>query len=102
MGDRNADFIFDKLQALRQTDTETEMERKRRNEQREAEAQAYHAEAYRQMPADLRQQSETWGVKALMEAVWMNGWDCGYRQSVRDRVDATPAPQPAPDAKEQI
>lgn len=49
-----------------------------------AERQAIIAEAYRQMPSDLRQRAAEWGVSALMEAVWLNGWDCGYRQSMRD------------------
>lgn len=59
-------------------------ENKLRLEKLAAEAQAYHAEAYRQMPADMRQRAKEWGVSALMEAVWLNGWDCGYRQSNRD------------------
>ncbi len=49
-----------------------------------AERQAIVAEAYRQMPADLRERAKEWGVSALMELVWLNGWDCGYRQSTRD------------------
>ncbi|WLR92149.1 hypothetical protein [Shinella zoogloeoides] len=49
-----------------------------------AEKQAIIAEAYRQMPADLRQRAAEWGVSALMETIWLNGWDCGYRQSMRD------------------
>lgn len=85
MGDGN-DHLFrvpfeDRLNHL---DEMEKQENKLRVEKLAAEAQAYHAEAYRQMPADLRQQAETWGVKALMEVVWLNGWDCGYRQSVRD------------------
>lgn len=61
-----------------------EADQKLAEERHRANAQAMHAEAYRQMPADLRQQAETWGVGTLMELVWLNGWDCGYRQSVRD------------------
>lgn len=59
-------------------------DRKLSEERHRSAAQAMYAEAYRQMPADMRQQAELWGVGALMELVWMNGWDCGYRQSVRD------------------
>lgn len=88
MGEHN-DHIFrvpfkERLNHLNEMDKQ---ENKLRLEKLAAEAQAYHAEAYRQMPVDLRQQAETWGVKALMEAVWLNGWDCGYRQSVRDSAD---------------
>jgi|GEM_PF-2772249 len=88
MAERN-DHLFrvpfkDRLDHLDQMDKQ---ENKLRLERLAAEAQAYHAEAYRQMPAELRQRAETWGVKSLMEAVWLNGWDCGYRQSVRDRAD---------------
>jgi hypothetical protein len=86
MGDRN-DHLFrvpfkDRLDHL---DEMEKQENKLRLEKLAAEAQAYHAEAYRQMPADLRQRAAEWGVSALMELVWMNGWDCGYRQSNRDR-----------------
>lgn len=49
-----------------------------------ADRQAIAAEAYRQMPPDLRERAKEWGVSALMELVWLNGWDCGYRQSFRD------------------
>ncbi len=52
-----------------------------------AERQAILAEAYRQMPPDLRARAREWGVSTLMEAVWLNGWDCGYRQSLRDAAD---------------
>jgi hypothetical protein len=51
-----------------------------------ANAQAARAEAYRQMPADLRDRAKEWGVSAIMEAVWLNAWNCGYRQSCRDRA----------------
>lgn len=84
MGDRNEHLFPHPLaEGLKFFD---EAERNLQAERHRADAQAMHAEAYRQMPADLRRQSETWGVKALMEAVWLNGWDCGYRQSVRDRT----------------
>ncbi len=49
-----------------------------------AEKQAILAEAYRQMPADMRQRADEWGVRALMELVWLNGWDSDNRQSMRD------------------
>lgn len=52
-----------------------------------ADKQAILAQAYRQMPEDMRTRAEEWGVRALMELVWMNGWDCGYRQSCRDQRD---------------
>lgn len=52
-----------------------------------AEKQAALASAYRQMPADMRQRAKDWGVESLMELVWLNGWDCGYRQSMRDSRD---------------
>lgn len=61
-----------------------------------AEKQAVLASAYRQMPADMRQRAKDWGVEALMELVWLNGWDCGYRQSMRDSAEI----KEATDAKE--
>jgi len=101
MADRNEHMfrhpLADGLKLFDETSRKLEVERHR------ADAQARHAEAYRQMPADLRQQADTWGVKALMEAVWLNGWDCGYRQSVRDRADCdgTPSPQSRAETKQQ-
>lgn len=66
-----------------------ETSRKLEVERHRANAQAMHAEAYRQMPSDLLKQAESWGVKALMEAIWLNGWDYGYRQSVRDKAETS-------------
>lgn len=77
--------IFSKM--LGPTAGEIEAQQKLERERRDAEARAYHAEAYRQMPEDLRTRAKEWNVSALMEAVWLNGWDCGYRQSVRDGGD---------------
>jgi hypothetical protein len=68
-----------------QPDHEAELEHKRRQEQRAAEAQAFHAIAYRDMPEDLRVSARNWGVEAIMDAVWMNAWECGYKQAIRDR-----------------
>lgn len=64
-----------------------EANKKLSDERHKANAQAMRAEAYRHMPSDLRHMAKTWGVGALMELVWMNGWDCGYRQSARDADD---------------
>lgn len=82
MSDRN-DYIF--KQALGQKLTAAdEAQQTLNDEKRAAEKLAILAEAYRQMPADMLERAKTWGVAALMEAVWLNGWDCGYRQCVRD------------------
>lgn len=88
MGDRN-DHMFApakaaKLDIFERVRAEEEAAEVLRREKRTAETQALVAEAYRQMPGDLRQRAKEWGVSALMESVWLNGWDCGYRQSVRD------------------
>lgn len=88
MGDRN-DHMFARQMAAKLgivQDGNDEAQEVLRAEKVAAEKQAIIAEAYRQMPADLRQRAAEWGVSALMEVVWMNGWDCGYRQSNRDRA----------------
>ncbi|TAX45978.1 hypothetical protein ELI02_30180 (plasmid) [Rhizobium leguminosarum] len=71
-----------------QPDRATELEHQRRQEQHAAEAQAFHAIAYREMPEDLRVSARSWGVEAIMDAVWMNAWECGYKQAMRDAIDA--------------
>jgi hypothetical protein len=102
MGDRNDHMfaptkterfnIFDRLRAEDEAGAVLDRERVA------AQKQALIAEAYRQMPSDLRQQAATWGVSALMEAVWLNGWDCGYRQSIRDAAAAR-SPSPPSDGE---
>lgn len=65
-------------------DLEAQLADKRATEKRAAEAQAFHAMAYREMPEDLRNRAKEWGVSALMEAVWLNAWENGYKQACRD------------------
>lgn len=97
MGDRN-EHIFapakaPKLDIFTRVQAEEEAGKALHLEKVAAQRQALVAEAYRQMPGDLRQRAKEWGVSALMEAVWLNGWDCGYRQSLRDAAlspDTTP------------
>lgn len=81
MGDRNdiVDIFWGK-----QTEVESEIERNRRLERRNAEALALDAAAYRHMPEDLRQRAKEWGVTAIMDAVWLNAYRCGYLQRGRD------------------
>jgi len=86
MGDSNNHGRFGTGFPIFQPDPQNELEHQRLREKRLAEAQAYHALAYREMPADLRDRAKEWGVSALMEAIWLNAWDCGYRQAVRDRA----------------
>lgn len=88
MGDRNSPGPFGTAFPIFQPDPATELEHKRRQEQRTAEAQAFHAIAYREMPEDLRTSAKLWGVEAIMDAVWMNAWECGYKQAVRDAIEA--------------
>ena len=86
MGDRS-DHMFPRQMAAKLgifQDANDEAQALLRAEKVAAEKQAIIAEAYRQMPADLRQRAAEWGVSALMETIWLNGWDCGYRQSMRD------------------
>ncbi|RWX26616.1 hypothetical protein EHH54_34695 [Rhizobium leguminosarum] len=85
MGDRN-DHMFApaKVALLNRLSAEDEAGNVLDRERIAAQKQALLAEAYRQMPSDMRQRAKEWGVSALMEAVWLNGWDCGYRQSMRD------------------
>jgi hypothetical protein len=66
-------------------DQESQLAAVRRQEALDADAQAFHAVAYLSMPDDLRLRAEEWGVPALMEAVWMNAFGCGYKQANRDR-----------------
>lgn len=87
MSDHNAHYPLRQL-AVFQPDPATEFEHARRQESRAAEALAFHAMAYREMPEDLRTQAALWGVSALMEAVWMNAWEGGYKQANRDARDA--------------
>lgn len=82
MGDRNENSILLKLMEVQDADDAAQAQL--RAEKIAAERQAIVSEAYRQMPADLRERAKEWGVSALMELVWLNGWDCGYRQSFRD------------------
>lgn len=87
MGDRNEHMFSEKrlhLMAFQSAHDEAQSELIK--EKVAAEKQAIVAEAYRQMPADMRARAKEWGVEALMEAIWLNGWDCGYRQSMRDRA----------------
>lgn len=86
MGDRN-DHLFARPLAAKLGifhDAQDEAQSELHVEKVAAERQAIVAEAYRQMPADMRERAKEWNVSALMEAVWLNGWDCGYRQSMRD------------------
>lgn len=87
MNDRNnmLDLFWGK-----QTDVESEIDRNRRLERRNAEALALDAVAYREMPEDLRSRAKEWGVSALMEAVWMNGFRSGYLQRGRDASPRDP------------
>ena len=85
MSDHENDFISSPLEIFQVANTRAQTQL--RAEKIAAERQALLAEAYRQMPSDMRERSKEWGVSALMELVWLNGWDCGYRQSVRDRSD---------------
>ncbi|WP_271024876.1 hypothetical protein [Rhizobium sp. RCAM05973] len=80
----NLDWKKEPLWSLYENKAELELEHKRRDEKRTAEAQAFHAIAYLSMPEDLKSRAKEWGVLTLMEAVWMNAWECGYKQSNRD------------------
>lgn len=82
---KNHDFLFRKFQPDPVADEEFKLAELRERDERLAKAQAFHASAYREMPEDLRTQAVAWGVSALMEAVWMNAWERGYKQSIRDR-----------------
>ena len=86
MGDRNdhmfARTLHAKLSAF--VDANDQAQQELNAEKVAAEKQAIVAEAYRHMPEDLRSRAKEWGVSALMEAVWLNAWNCGYRQSMRD------------------
>jgi NTP pyrophosphatase (non-canonical NTP hydrolase) len=95
MGDRN-DHMFApaKVDLLNRLSAEDEAVKALDRERIAAQKQALIAEAYRQMPADMRQRAKEWGVSALMEAVWLNGWDCGYRQSIRDATAISGPPAP--------
>lgn len=73
-----------KLDIFTRVQAEEEAEKVLHFEKVAAQRQALVAEAYRKMPGDLRQRAKEWGVSALMEAVWLSGWDCGYKQSFRD------------------
>jgi len=81
MADRNniMDMFWGK-----QTEVESELERRRRHERRNAEALALDAAAYQRMPEDLCSRAKEWGVSALMDAVWLNAYRCGYLQHGRD------------------
>lgn len=87
MGDHN-EHLFSRLQQHRAfsaiIDGQDAAVKALRAEKVAAEKQAALASAYRQMPSDMRQRAKEWGVESLMELVWLNGWDCGYRQSIRD------------------
>lgn len=87
MGDHN-EHMFSRLQQHRALsaiiDGQDAAQDALRVEKIASEKQAILAEAYRQMPSDMRQRAKDWGVEALMDLVWLNGWDCGYRQSMRD------------------
>jgi hypothetical protein len=87
MGDRSRFFTFPPILAH---DEAAELEARRQSEQKAAEARAFHAAAYLCMPEYLRSQSIEWGMPALMEAVWMNGFESGYKQSMRDEKTETP------------
>ncbi|NTG61795.1 hypothetical protein G6L45_16055 [Agrobacterium rhizogenes] len=78
------DWKKEPLWSLYENKAELELEHKRRDEARTAAAQAFHAVAYISMPEDLKSRAVEWGVSALMEAVWMNAFECGYKQSIRD------------------
>ncbi|PZU80664.1 MAG: hypothetical protein DI528_22215 [Shinella sp.] len=69
-----------------ETKLEQELADKRRLELRNAQALALDAEAYRAMPADLRESAERWGVPSLMAMVWLNAFQCGYLQRGRDEM----------------
>ncbi len=99
MGDRN-DHMFSPAKAARlnlinRLSAEDEAAAVLDREKFAAQKQALVAEAYRQMPSDMRQRAKEWGVSALMEAVWLNGWDCGYRQSTRDAAGISDPPAPS-------
>jgi hypothetical protein len=98
MGNHNDDiFRVPFASRIAHLDEIEKQENKLRLERLAAQAQAYHAQAYREIPEDLRTRAKEWGVSALMEAVWINGWDCGYRQCTRDRSAAvTTAEDAAP------
>lgn len=79
--------VFTRLfQPSKAADEEFALAEKRREDERIAKAQAFHAAAYREMPEDLRTQAATWGVSAIMEAVWMSAWENGYKQAIRDHA----------------
>ncbi|NTG73243.1 hypothetical protein G6M02_07855 [Agrobacterium rhizogenes] len=84
----NLDWKKEPPWSLYENKAELELEHKRRDEKRTAEAQAFHATAYLSMPAELKSRAKEWGVSALMEAIWMNAWECGYLQANRDRAVA--------------
>jgi hypothetical protein len=85
MGDSNHHYLS-KAQFLFGTDVSDKLALERRRDEEIAKAQAFHAIAYREMPEDLRSQAKVWGVSAIMEAVWMNAWENGYKQAERDRA----------------
>lgn len=76
--------LEDEFKRISQPDLSSELAQERVAEKRAAEAQAFHAAAYREMPEDLRSRAKEWGVSSLIEAVWMNAWENGYKQAVRD------------------
>ena len=67
MGDSNLHGKFGTGFPIFQPDPAKELEHARLREKRLAEAQAYHAAAYLEMPADLRDRAKEWGVLALMD-----------------------------------
>jgi len=88
VNERNAKFN-PMLEYMLPDPVEQELEQRRIRERRQAEAQAFHAVAYLSMPEDLKESAKAWGVSAIMEAVWMNAFECGYKQANRDRAALT-------------
>jgi len=85
--DRN-DAMARVLEIIGKTGDEARLVRKRAEEKHRADALAADAAAYREMPTDLKERAKAWGVSALMDAVWLNAFGCGYKQALRDQTEA--------------
>lgn len=68
---------------------EERLAEEREKERRKADALAMHHLANLQMPEDMKQRAKEWGLEAFMEAVWLNAFQCGYRQAVRFQNEQT-------------
>lgn len=67
---------------------EKEQAKVRAEDMRRAQAAVFQAEAYRHMPEDLKTTAAAFGCSNFMQLVWMNAWENGYKQAMRDQKDA--------------